>query len=167
MPTFRRRVIREKVLQALYAYEISKEPITSVVNYVFGELKEHRSEFDFAKKLLAEVVHHENDVDRLIRGKVAHWEYERIALIDRLLLRIGVCEFLYFPDIPPKVTLNELIEIGKIFSTEQSGKFLNGVLDAILEELRQNNRLYKTGRGLIEDSIHEGHAEPKSPAPTD
>jgi N utilization substance protein B len=162
MPTFKRRLIREKVLQALYAYEISQEPITSVIGYVFGELKNQKDDFEFAKKLVTEVVHHEEEAERMIRTRVAHWEYDRIALIDKLILRMGICEFLYFPDIPPKVTLNEAIEVGKLFSTEQSGKFINGVLDAILEELKRGDQLYKTGRGLIDENVHN-EQQPQNP----
>ena len=73
-------------------------------------------------------------------------------LFRSLLLRMGICELLYFPDIPPKVTINELIEVAKSFSTEKSGKFINGVLDAILIDLRAKHLLVKTGRGLIEET---------------
>ncbi|HMD13940.1 MAG TPA: transcription antitermination factor NusB [Bacteroidota bacterium] len=151
---YKRRLIREKALQALYAYELSKEPITDVIANVFGELKSQKDDFEFAKKLVAEVIHHEAEVEKYIRAKVAHWEFDRIAIVDRLLLRMGICEMLYFPDIPPKVTINELIEIAKTFSTEKSGKFINGVLDAILEELTSADSIKKTGRGLINESPH-------------
>ena len=79
----------------------------------------------------------------------------RIALIDKILLRMGICELLYFPDIPPKVSINEVIEIAKVFSTAGSGKFINGILDAILSELKTTGNLKKTGRGLMEESIRQ------------
>jgi len=158
-------LIREKVLQAIYAYEISKEPIADVINNVFGELKNSKDDFEFAKKLVTEVIHHEEEVEKLIRDKVAHWEFERIALIDRLLLRMGICELMYFPDIPPKVTINESIEVAKTFSTENSGKFINGVLDAILEDLKSRKLLNKTGRGLVEDNLHHNGSNPSSRKP--
>ncbi len=157
MATYKRRLIREKVLQALYAYEISKEPIADVIGNILGELRTSREDFEFAKKLVTEVIHHEDEVEAYIRGKVAHWEFERIALIDKLLLRMGICELLYFPDIPPKVTINESIEVAKLFSTENSGKFINGVLDAILGELKTKNMMKKSGRGLIEENISANH----------
>lgn len=163
MTMYKRRLIREKALQALYTYELSKEPITDVIANVFGELKSQKDDFEFAKKLVAEVIHHEEEVEKYIRAKVAHWEFDRIATVDRLLLRMGICEMLYFPDIPPKVTINELIEIAKTFSTEKSGKFINGVLDAILEELTSADSIKKTGRGLINESPHP--EQPHSPAP--
>jgi len=157
MHTFKRRLIREKVLQTLYAYEISKEPITDVIENVMGDLRNSRDDFEFAKQLVNEVIHHEKEIEKIIRSKVAHWEFERIAFIDRILLRMGICELLYFPDIPPKVTINESIEIAKVFSTELSGKFVNGVLDAILEDLKKSNSIHKSGRGLIDTNIHDGN----------
>ncbi len=153
MVTFKRRVIREKVLQALYAYEISKEPIAEVIGTVFGDLEATRDDFEFAKKLVTEVIHHEEEVEQVIRSKVAHWEFDRIALIDKLLLRMGICEMLYFPDIPPKVTINESIEVAKAFSTENSGRFVNGVLDAILNDLKAKHALKKSGRGLMDENL--------------
>jgi N utilization substance protein B len=77
----------------------------------------------------------------------------RIALIDRILLRIGICEILYFPDIPPKVSINESIEIAKEYSTGGSAKFINGILDAVLTNEKKSGKLNKIGRGLVEDSI--------------
>jgi len=154
MSTSRRRQTREKVLQTLYAYELSKEPIAIIMETVLGELKENREDFDFAKKLVSAAVQHEAEVEKIIRRKTANWEFGRIAVIDRLILRMGICEMLYFQDIPPKVTINEAIEIAKAFSTEKSGKFVNGILDAILVELRDSKTLQKTGRGLIEETAH-------------
>ena len=160
MTTYRRRETREKALQALYAFELSKDPIASVMDSVLGDLKEHRDEFDFAKKLVMEVVNHKEEIESIIREKVDHWEFNRIAVIDRMLLRMGICELLYFQDIPPKVTINESIEIAKAFSTEKSGQFINGVLDSVLDELKAKKTLHKTGRGLI-DSSAGGERKPR------
>jgi N utilization substance protein B len=70
--------------------------------------------------------------------------------LDKLILRLALCEFLHFPDIPPKVTIDEAIEIAKKYSTEKSGRFVNGILDAVLIDLRKEGRLHKKGRGLSE-----------------
>jgi N utilization substance protein B len=69
-----------------------------------------------------------------------------VALVDLLLLRMGVCEFLYFPTIPTKVTINEYIELAKLYSTPQSGHFINGVLDNILKDLEKENKIRKQDR---------------------
>jgi len=153
MVTYKRRQAREKVLQTLYAYEISREPITAVMEQLFQELKDDKENFEFAKRLVHEVIQHQDMIEERIRQRVSHWEFDRIAVIDRILLRMGICELEFFPDIPPKVTINELIEVAKTFSTENSGRFVNGVLDAVLEDLRKNHALNKTGRGLIDQNM--------------
>ena len=164
MTLLRRRATRERVLQTLYAYELSKEPIASVLENVLGDFHSDRQSLEFAKRLIGEVITHQPEIERLIKAKVSHWEYDRIAVIDKLLLQMGICEFLYFPDIPPKVTINESIEVAKTFSTENSGKFINGILDAVLDELKKTDTLKKTGRGLINQNPHSKPAPPDSTA---
>ena len=164
MTTYNRRMIREKVLQALYAYELSKEPISNVMDTILADLKPHKPDFDFAKKLITEVISHQEELDARIKARVDHWELDRIAVIDRMLLRMGVCELLYFQDIPPKVTINESIEVAKTFSTEKSGKFINGILDAVLDELKATHALVKKGRGLIDGDSHRKRPGPRKPA---
>jgi N utilization substance protein B len=72
-----------------------------------------------------------------------------MAFVDKIVLRMGVAELLYFPDIPPKVSINEAIDISKEYCTKNSGKFVNGILDSVLDELKRDNKLVKTGRGLL------------------
>jgi N utilization substance protein B len=79
-----------------------------------------------------------------------NWKYERIALVDRLVLRIALCELLYFDDIPPKVTINEAIDLAKKFSTAESGRFVNGMLDALFKKYSDEKRIRKKGRGLLD-----------------
>ncbi len=148
----KRRLIREKVLQVLYAYEISREPIESIIETIAGELKKEQPTFEFAKQLILKVLETGEELDRMIQKRVANWEFNRLAVIDRIILRMCTCELIYFEDIPPKVSINEAIEIARRFSTEKSDKFVNGVLDSILDDLKQNGRLKKTGRGLVETS---------------
>jgi N utilization substance protein B len=153
MPPHTRRTTRNKVLQALYAHEISRDPIADVSAPIFAELSSNPPELAFAEKLVTEVLRHHEEIEGLIKGKVAHWELDRIAVIDHLLLRMGICELLYFENIPPKVTINESIEIAKSFSTEKSGQFINGILDAILEDLNRTKKLRKSGRGLVNTNM--------------
>ncbi len=149
---YKRRIIRERVMQAYYAYELSNNPIPEIMADIFRELGEEKEEIDFARKLLLTTVEHESEIDALIKSKAVHWEFHRIALIDKLLLRIGICELKYFHDIPPKVTINEAIEVAKRFSTEKSGQFINGILDSVLNDLKKDGSLEKTGRGLLNAS---------------
>ncbi|MEW6510759.1 MAG: transcription antitermination factor NusB [Bacteroidota bacterium] len=162
----RRRIIREKVVQALYAYEIGGDPVHHVVETILPALKSNHSAYVFAKKLVIKTINHSAEIDRVIRAKVANWDFTRIAVLDRLILRMGICELLYFKEIPPKVSMNEAIELAKLFSTQRSGQFVNGVLDAVLADLKAAGELPKTGRGLSEgDGIAKG-AKAKAKKPT-
>jgi len=149
---FKRRVVREKVLQILYAYEMNKEGFEALIKETLSDIT-GKADKDFANNLVNRVIAHQEELDKKIKERVANWEMNRIALIDKILLRIGLCELFYFPDIPPKVSINESIEIGKIYSTAASGKFINGILDAVLSELKASGNLKKTGRGLVEETI--------------
>jgi N utilization substance protein B len=146
----RRRQIREKVLQGLYAYELSHEPVELILETIVNDLKRDPVVFDLAKTLFLKVIETKDEVDALIKGRVANWEFSRIAVIDKIVLRISICELLYFDDIPPKVSINEAIEIARRYSTEKSDKFVNGVLDSVLDDLKKSGRMKKTGRGLLE-----------------
>lgn len=146
----RRRIIRERVLQALYAQEVSGDTADHVIATTVHGFEHNKQALEFAKLLVRETITHKLQIDKIIQEKVANWDFGRIALIDRLVLRMAICELLYFTDIPPKVTMNEAIEIAKLFSTEKSGQFVNGVLDAVLEDLRDAGDIQKTGRGLYD-----------------
>ena len=152
----RRRIIREKVVQALYAYELSGDSLEHVFDTILPPLADNKPGMEFAKKLIAKTAEHRIDFDRVIRGKLNNWDFKRVALLDRIILRMGICELLYFKEIPPKVSMNEAIELAKLFSTSRSAKFVNGVLDAVLNDIRRSGTLAKTGRGL-----NEGHPQYK------
>ncbi|MEK7263619.1 MAG: transcription antitermination factor NusB [Bacteroidota bacterium] len=148
-----RRIVRGRVMQALYAFEISGGSQEAAIENVLAGLSEEDNDIEFAKKLFFKVLDTRAELDKLIHDKLPQWELHRVAVIDRMLLRIGVCEFLYFDDIPPKVTINEAIEIAKLFSTDASGKFVNGVLDAVHQDLKNSGKLVKRGLGLITNSV--------------
>ena len=80
----------------------------------------------------------------LIKPKLQNWDSDRIAVLDMLLMQMGVCELLYFETIPTKVTINEYIDLAKDYSTPQSGQFVNGILDSIFKELDANGKIVKT-----------------------
>lgn len=149
---YKRRILREKVLQILYAYELNREGLSVLVEGVISDITSEK-EKEFARNLVYRVLGHEDELDAKIMERVDNWEMSRIATIDKVLLRMGICELMYFPDIPPKVSINESIEIAKNFSTAGSGKFINGILDAILIELKDAGKLNKTGRGLMDESV--------------
>jgi transcription antitermination factor NusB len=98
----------------------------------------------FARDLLRTVIEKEEYLLSLITPKLKNWDPERIALLDMIIMKMGVAEFLYFDTIPPKVTINEYIDLAKEYSTAQSGFFVNGILDNIHKELAQQGKLKKT-----------------------
>ena len=149
---FKRRIIREKVLQVLFANEMNKGSLKFLMNDILKSIS-NQPDRDFANDLINKILLHADELDDKIKERVKNWEMNRIALIDRILLRMGICEMLYFPDIPPKVSINESIEIAKEYSTAGSSKFINGILDAILSNEKKSGRIHKQGRGLIEESI--------------
>jgi transcription antitermination protein NusB len=149
---YKRRILREKVLQILYAYELNREGLKVLIEGVIADINSEK-EKEFARNLVYRVLGHEDELDAKIMERVDNWEMSRIATIDKILLRMGICELMYFPDIPPKVSINESIEIAKNFSTAGSGKFINGILDAILIELKEKGTLIKLGRGLLDESF--------------
>lgn len=151
----RRRLVRERVMQMLYAHELSGRDMDELFfDLAQQSLSEDDAALEFAKDLTRALTLHRPEIDELLRARLAHWAYGRLALIDRLLIEIGISELLFFPEIPPKATINELIEIAKDYSTAESGKFINGLLHAVLTELKENGRLNKTGRGLIDKSFN-------------
>lgn len=94
----------------------------------------------------------ENDyLESLLKGKLQNWDIERVAMTDKVLLKMALAELIYFPSIPTKVTINEFIEISKIFSTPKSKKFVNGILDALSAELVDKGIIRKSGRGLLDN----------------
>lgn len=149
----KRRVIREKVLQVLYAHELSKEPLEAIIAYALDDLRKQNDAYTFAVKLIHTTREKTKELDEMIRRRVEHWEFHRIAVIDKIILRIAICELLYFEDIPPKVSINEAIEIARRFSTDKSDKFVNGILDSVLSDLKKEGTLKKSGRGLLDTSV--------------
>lgn len=98
---------------------------------------------DFAKSLLNAVLDKRDITLEMIKPKLKNWDPERIATLDMILMQMGVCELLYFETIPPKVTINEYIDLAKEYSTPQSGQFVNGILDNIHKDLVRDNKLHK------------------------
>jgi N utilization substance protein B len=105
---------------------------------------------DFTLELFRKTILDDSANMKLIEGKIANWEPERIASMDMLLMKMALTEVMNFPGIPVKVTLNEYIEISKLYSSPKSNTFINGILDAIVKELRSQKKVVKVGRGLIE-----------------
>ena len=131
----KRRKARELALEALYRLEIASEGLDSVLEDIFsrGCEEEVRS---YAERLTRETVLHLGEIDRTIEGFVEHWAFSRIAILDKNILRFAICELLHFKDVPTKVSIDEAIEIAKRYSTPDSGRFVNGVLDRVAKDVQ-------------------------------
>ncbi len=113
-------------------------------------LKEQSEEsLVFAEDLIAKYIAHEAELNKSIQAKTKNWEIDRIATIDVILMKLALSEFLYFPYIPLKVSLNEYIDIAKEYSTEKSKDFINGILDKLMKDLKSQGKIKKLGRGLL------------------
>ena len=128
------------MLQMLYAFEFNDTPMIDRLNE-----KHQKKVTNFVNDLVKLYKRYQADLDKEISLKLENWEFARLAIIDRIILRMAIVELLYFKDIPPEVSINEAIELAKTFSTEQSGKFINGILDAIFIKLKSENRIDKNG----------------------
>ncbi len=104
---------------------------------------------DFAKELIRRSIINHDELRDLIREHSKNWDVDRIAFMDILIMQLAITEFLYFPTIPTKVSLNEYIELSKFYSTEKSRNFINGILDKTLKDLKRTEKVNKEGRGLI------------------
>lgn len=146
----KRRFARERAMQALYAQTLGGgDPAHTINSVIKTRLDDDAATLEFAIDLFQKVLEHQDEAIEIIRRHTKNWELERIAVIDRLLIEMAIVEFLYLDDVPPKVTMNELIEIAKKYSTNRSGRFVNGILDAVLESLTTEGRIKKSGRGLV------------------
>jgi N utilization substance protein B len=131
---------REAALQILYHWEVGRADVTSAANTFFTHQWPNADPPDvdlraFASSLARDTVQRIDEVDLLIADTAERWRPERMAVLDRLILRMAVCEMLRDPGTPPAVIINEALELARTFSTEESVKFINGMLDAIRKKI--------------------------------
>ncbi len=144
--------VDKDVLQALIAktfknFSFDDSKLNKLAE-VTGNWAEDR---EFIINLFQQSIRHDREYQEMIGKKTQNWEPERIAMMDTLLMKMAIAEFINFTSIPVKVTINEYLEISKEFSTPKSNSFINGILDKILYELKAENVIKKVGRGLIEE----------------
>lgn len=126
---------------------LSKQKANS--SFVLGSLYKDKDDEDFVSDLFKKTVLHQHKFEEEIAQKTPNWETDRIADIDMILIKMAITEFVHFPSIPIRVTINEYIEISKDYSTQKSSYFINGVLDKISKEFLSNKKIEKIGRGLL------------------
>ena len=132
-----RRAARQCVLKALFAYQFSKN---DTIDQLVSENPELKDNNDFIQSLFDIVLEHVKLTEDIIKSHLENWEIDRVALIDKILLKMGICEIYFIDDIPPKVTISEMVEIAKIYSTDESPVFINGILDAVFKNYIKENK---------------------------
>ena len=129
-----RRKSREVALQVLYQLNITTKDVHKTLAQFLGHFSGNEEKDDFMERRVLGGLEHCKEIDRLIEKYSENWRLDRMTIIDRAILRMATFELLFCGEIPPKVTLNEAIELGKRFGSEDSGSFINGILDRIQNE---------------------------------
>ncbi len=145
-----RHKAREAALQMLFAHDMAKTPADFLTEAYWNELGETTHDDktrEFANKLVKGTINKVEEIDDLIRTRAEHWRIERMAIVDRNVLRLAVFEFL-FHDTPDTVAINEALEIARKFSTYEATQFINGILDAIKQDIEKKSENAETGEPL-------------------
>lgn len=149
-----RRRSREIALQILYQMEVTETAPDEAINryYELAAREEEEEDVDeatpeipmavrpFAEQIVYGVEVNRDEIDRLIASASQHWRIERMSIVDRSILRLAVFEMLHCPDIPPKVSINEAIDLGKTFGSPESGSFINGILDQLMLQIDRKDK---------------------------
>jgi N utilization substance protein B len=136
-------LVNTQIIKQLRALKSDKD------QFSVPKLYKDSEDRDFVTELFRKTVLNETELSKEYIDKTPNWDTERIAEIDTIILKMAICEFLKFPSIPIKVTINEYLEIAKEYSTPKSSIFINGILDNLVKEFQNNKKLVKTGRGLM------------------
>jgi transcription antitermination factor NusB len=133
----KRRKAREIVLQALYEAEFSEKPREEIFANQLERRGPAEDTAEHAQALFYATIEHLEDLDDRIESSLQNWDMERVALIDKNILRFALAEILYFEEVPSKVIINEAIEIAHRYSSSDAGRFINGILDRFVKEFRR------------------------------
>jgi N utilization substance protein B len=132
-----RRKSRELALQSLYACEVgTSDDYKIIFTSIAEETARGQIVTEYAAKLVEKVMLEKKSIDALLITHAANWDLKRMTVIDRNILRLAVGELLFFKDTPYKVVIDEAVELAKIYGTDESGKFVNGILDSIHKEIQ-------------------------------
>ncbi len=137
-----RRLARELALQVLYALEMSHDPADQVISDILLLNENPECDEGLLRELVAITSQNKDAIDERIRDRSRNWDFNRIALIDKIILRQAIAELIYSEDIPPRVTISEAIELAKKYSTEDSHIFINGLMDRIYHDLIEEGRIF-------------------------
>jgi len=135
----KRSKARESVLQILYQIDVTGDPVDAVLNQYWHTRNRNPEVVDFANEIVKGTTEHLSEIDAIISQHSENWEISKMPIIDRNILRFAIYEILYMDDIPPRVTIDEAIDLANNFGTPNSGKFINGILDKIMTLNTKNN----------------------------
>ncbi|MFC1461103.1 transcription antitermination factor NusB [Verrucomicrobiota bacterium] len=130
-----RRNARERAVQFLFQMDFNPDDLDSALSGFWKEKKTNAKARQFAEELIRGVLEHLKSIDSKIQGYADHWDLNRMGAVDRNVIRLALYEMLFRPDIPPVVSINEAVDIAKRFSSNESGRFVNGILDRAKEDL--------------------------------
>lgn len=134
-----RRKARELTLKALYAYDIAGTDPEQIISDVISPSLIKAEAKRFAQSLFLEAVENIKQLDQLIKANTKTWDFSRIAAIEKNIIRIGICEFLFFDDIPSTISMDEAIELAKKYADKDSSGFVNAILDSVLKEIKKKH----------------------------
>ena len=133
-----KRLSRCTALQVLYCYELMETPPKKIMDYIINEFKAEsysKKVKSYVLDLVNQTIQNSSFLSKIISEKSKNWEMNRIAIIDNIILKMAIAEMLFIDSVPLKVSISEAIEIAKVFSTNDSGRFVNGILDAIYHDI--------------------------------
>jgi transcription antitermination factor NusB len=129
-----RRLARESALEVLYRLDlVGDEPEHTIAEILLRKNPSEEAE-TYLRRLVDAALGHQQEIDTALRKHLMRWRLERLTVLDRAVLRLAAAEILYFDDVPPKVSINEAVEIAKKYGDDEAGKFVNGVLDSVFRE---------------------------------
>jgi len=129
-----RRLARESAVEVLYRLVLVADEPEAVIQEICVRKNPSEEAESYLRRLVRTVENHRNEIDRVLKKHLKRWRLERLTFIDRAILRMGCAEILFFDDVPPKVAINEAVDIAKKFGDDNAGKFVNGVLDGVFKD---------------------------------
>ena len=135
-----RRKAREGVLEALFSHQFSDVEREITIKRVLKNAPEREENIAFINALFNSVMDNYEWADQIIETHLQNWEFNRVAKVDKVLLRMGICEIYFLDDIPPKVSISEMVEISKVYSTDESPVFINGILDTVYKDFQKKGK---------------------------
>lgn len=146
-----RRQSRETALQAIFQVDVGRSDPEFALNYLIQDGMLKKEDVAFAKELLTGTLKHLDEIDAMIASQSKDWQLDRLARVDRNIMRLAIYEILYLDDIPPGVSVNEAVDIAKLFGGQESGKFVNGILGALLVVMEDKVR--KTKEEIVTEEV--------------